>query len=102
MKRRPDSTPSKDDVFALTHGRPSQNRVGRRDIAHRLQKHEHEKLQIAERRGYLLVNKRTRQALKNSWFLLCQAKGAECVLLSQEEGEIVLEHSAKREKIPAR
>lgn len=64
---------SKDDVARLTRGKRSKNRVGSRQIRHRLRQDELERLAIARERGYLLLTRSTRTALQNAWHLDCLA-----------------------------
>jgi len=64
---------SRDDVARLIRGRRSRNRVGSRQIRHRLRQDELERLVIARQRGYLLLTRSTRTALRNAWHLDCQA-----------------------------
>ncbi len=66
-------TISKDDVARLTRGKRSKNRVGSRQIRHRLRQDELERLAVARERGYLLVTRSTRTALENAWHLDCLA-----------------------------
>ncbi len=73
------SKPTKDDVLHLIHGKPTRSRVGSRAIRHRLRSYELEQLKIAEKNGFLMVDKSTREALKNAWFLLCEAKNVKFV-----------------------
>jgi len=76
----PPKKPTKDDVARLVKGKPSLNKVGSRKVSHRLRQHELEKLKLAENRGYLLVDAKTREALKNAWHLLCEAKNIDYVV----------------------
>jgi hypothetical protein len=64
---------SKDDVARLVRGKRSKNRVGSRQIRHRLRQDELDRLAIARERGYLLLTPTTRTALKNAWHLDCEA-----------------------------
>ena len=76
---------SKDDVARLIRGRPSRGRVGSRQIRHRLRQDEIERLQIARSRGFLLVTKSSRAALRNSWYLDCQARKCACLYVERAE-----------------
>lgn len=80
----------KDDVARLIRGRPSKNRVGSRNIRHRLRQDELERLAVARSRGYLLLTTSTRTALQNSWFLDCTSRNVACVFVERtEEGLVV-------------
>lgn len=72
-----------DDVQRLIHGKPSKNRVGSRQVRHRLRQDELERLKVARNRGFLLVTKSTRAALQNSWHLDCQARAVPCVVVER-------------------
>jgi hypothetical protein len=72
-----------DDVERLTHGKPSKNRVGSRQIRHRLRLDERERLEIARSKGFLLLTGSTRAALKNAWYLDCQARHRPCVYVER-------------------
>jgi hypothetical protein len=74
---------SKDDVARLIRGKRSKNRVGSRQIRHRLRQDELERLSIARERGYLLVTPSTRTALENAWHLDCLANKRPCVYVSR-------------------
>ena len=76
---------SKDDVERLIRGRPSSGRVGSRQIRHRLRQDELERLEVARSRGYLLVTKSSRTALRNSWYLDCLARGYACAYVERTE-----------------
>jgi hypothetical protein len=76
---------TKDDVARLIRGKPSINRVGSRSVSHRLRADELTKLEVAILRGYLLVNGVTRDALKNSWYLTCQANEQPCLFVRHVE-----------------
>jgi hypothetical protein len=69
---------TKDDVDCLIRGKPTRSKVGSRNISHRLRAYEKLKLKLAEKRGFLVIDSKTRDALKNSWFLLCLANGIGC------------------------
>lgn len=75
--------PSKDDVAKLTRGQPSKSRTGSRHVRHRLRLDELERLEIARTRGFLLVTPGTRTALRNSWWLDCQARQRPCVYVER-------------------
>ncbi len=76
---------SKDDVAKLTRGEPSKSRAGSRQVRHRLRLDEQERLIIARTRGFLLLTPRTRTALRNSWWLDCQANNRPCVYVERTE-----------------
>ncbi len=81
---------TKDDVARLIRGRASINRVGSRSVSHRLRADEITKLEVANSRGYLLVNGVTRPALLNSWYLTCQAERKPCLTVQHvEQGWLV-------------
>jgi hypothetical protein len=77
---------SKDDVARLIHGKRSRNRVGSRQIRHRLRQDELERLEKARDRGYLLITPSTRTALKNAWYLDCQANSRPFVSVERASG----------------
>ncbi len=78
---------SPDDVEKLIRGRASASRVGSRHIRHRLRQDEVRRLSIARVRGFLLLTSSTRTALRNSWYLDCQARQRPCIYaLRSEEG----------------
>ncbi len=77
---------TRDDVARLVRGKPSKNRVGSRQIRHRLRQDELERLAIARERGYLLISRSTRTALINSWHLDCQAHKRPYVCVERVEG----------------
>ena len=66
-----------DDVFNLAKGKPTKNKIGSRNIPARLNKFEWQQFEIAQNKGFLVVNNKTRDSLKNIWFLYCQAKNIE-------------------------
>lgn len=76
---------SKDDVERLIRGRPSPGRVGSRQIRHRLRQDELERLEVARSRGFLLVTKSSRTALRNSWYLDCLARQCACIYVERGE-----------------
>lgn len=76
---------SKDDVERLIRGRSSRGRVGSRQIRHRLRQDELERLEVARSRGFLLLTKSSRAALRNSWYLDCQARGCACFYVERGE-----------------
>ena len=78
-----DAQITKDDVARLTRGKSSRNRVGSRQIRHRLRQDELKRLAIARNRGYLVVNPGTRAALLNAWYLDCAARGVEYVCVDR-------------------
>ena len=67
--------PTKDDVARLSRGRATRNKVGSRATSHRLRLDELKKLEVAKERGFLVVTPTTRDALKNTWYLWCEATG---------------------------
>lgn len=76
---------SPDDVEKLIHGKPSASRVGSRHIRHRLRQDELARLSIARARGFLLLTHSTRTALRNSWYLDCQARSRPCLYVARTE-----------------
>jgi hypothetical protein len=88
MSRQP--TPSKDDVAKLTRGKPSKSRTGSRHVRHRLRLDEQERLEIARTRGFLLVTPGTRTALRNAWWLDCQARQRPCVYVERTEAGLAV------------
>jgi hypothetical protein len=85
---------SKDDVARLVRGRRSKNRVGSRQIRHRLRQDELERLAIARERGYLLLTPSTRTALENAWHLDCLATRRPCVYVSRVERGFLVTRAA--------
>jgi hypothetical protein len=83
-------TITKDDVARLTRGKASYNRCGSRQMRHRLRLDELERLSIARSRGYLLITRSTRTALKNSWYLDCVARAKPCIYLERTEAGFLL------------
>lgn len=79
---------SKDDVFNLIRGRPSTNKVGSRQVRHRLRKDEQKRLEIARTKGFLLLTASTRNALKNAWHLDCLAYGRTCLYVERNKSGI--------------
>lgn len=80
-----DTAPTKDDVARLIRGKPSQGRVGSRQIRHRLRKDELERLAVARSRGYLSITATTRTALRNAWYLDRLATSAPCLFVEHME-----------------
>ena len=81
---------SKDDVEKLIRGQPSKSRSGSRQIRHRLRQDELERLTIARQRGYLLLTQSTRTALRNAWFLDCQARQRPCLYVERTTAGFVV------------
>ena len=63
------TSPTIDDVARLIRGKRSKNRVGSRQIRHRLRQDEIQRLSVARERGFLLITSSTRDALRNAWHL---------------------------------
>jgi hypothetical protein len=76
---------SKNDVERLIRGKASKSRAGSRQVRHRLRLDEQERLAIARARGFLLVTPGTRTALRNSWWLDCQANQRPCLYVERTE-----------------
>ena len=70
-----------DDVFRLAKGKASRKKIGSRAIPARLNKYEWKEFEIAQKKGVLKVNSKTRDSLKNIWYLYCKAKNIEYKLL---------------------
>jgi hypothetical protein len=79
---------TKDDVARLTRGKSSRNRVGSRQVRHRLRQDELTRLNIARKRGLLVVNPGTRAALLNAWYLDCLARGVEYVCVDHLAAQV--------------
>ena len=74
---------SVDDVYNLAKGKPSKAKIGSRAIPARLNQHEWEQFEIAQKKGLLVVNEKTRWALKNIWVLYCEARGIDCKIVEK-------------------
>ena len=88
MKR--EHVPTIDDVARLIRGKRSQNRVGSRQIRHRLRHDEIERLGVARRRGFLLITPGTRNALRNAWYLDCRARNRPCLFVERANDGFVV------------
>ncbi len=80
---------TKDDVARLTRGKGSRNRVGSRQVRHRLRQDELTRLQVARKRGFLIINPGTRAALLNAWYLDCLARGVQYVCIDHASSGII-------------
>ena len=72
-----------DDVYNLAKGKPTKAKIGSRAIPARLNKHEWEQFEIAQKKGFLVVTDKTRWALQNIWVLYCEARGIECKIVKK-------------------
>lgn len=70
----------RDDILRLAKGKASIKRIGSRSVAHRLNKHEWERLEIALRKGYLKVKKSDRSSLVNVYEELMEASGSKPII----------------------
>lgn len=85
-----DTSPTIDDVARLTRGKPSKNRVGSRQIRHRLRQDELQRLSVARERGFLLMTTSTRTALRNAWHLDCAARNRPCVFVERTTTDMIV------------
>lgn len=92
-----DSSPTRDDVARLVRGKRSKNRVGSRQIRHRLRQDELRRLTVARTRGFLIVTSTTRNALRNAWHLDCRARQRPCVFVERTSSNFILtgEHNSQ-------
>jgi hypothetical protein len=90
MNMRTSVTPTIDDVARLTRGKRSKNRVGSRQIRHRLRKDELQRLTVARARGFLLLTPSTRDALRNAWHLDCLARKRPCIFVERDTLDFIL------------
>ena len=72
-----------DDVYNLAKGKPTKSKIGSRAIPARLNKHEWEQFEIAQKKGFLVVTDKTRWALQNIWVLYSEARGIECKIVKK-------------------
>jgi hypothetical protein len=77
-----------DDVYKLTKGKSTKNKIGSRSIPNRLTKAETEKLDIAIKRGFLVVTKETRINLINIYFSLCGVEKKACIFFTPEKEKV--------------
>jgi len=84
------NSPTIDDVARLTRGKPTKNRVGSRQIRHRLRQDELRRLSVARERGFLLITASTRAALRNAWHLDCTARNRPCVFVERTTTDIIV------------
>ena len=73
-----------DDIYRLAKGKASRKKIGSRAIPARLNKYEWKEFEIAQKKGFLKVNSKTRDSLKNIWYLYCKAKNIEYKLVDLE------------------
>ena len=85
-----DTSPTIDDVARLTRGKPSKNRVGSRQIRHRLRQDELQRLSVARERGFLLLTTSTRTALRNAWHLDCAARNRPCLFVERTSSVMIV------------
>jgi hypothetical protein len=97
MDRNPTLSP--DDVEKLIRGKPSKSRAGSRQIRHRLRQDELKRLSIARERGFLLLTSSTRTALRNSWWLDCDARNVPCIYVERTPGGFVVTGAGRLEGI---
>jgi hypothetical protein len=81
------TSPTIDDVARLIRGKRSKNRVGSRQIRHRLRQDELQRLSVARERGFLLITSSTRDALRNAWHLDCTARNRPCVFVERASSD---------------
>ncbi len=75
----------KEDVIAITKGKPSSQKIGSRAIPHRLTQKERIIFENACQNGVLKVPKTgTRENLKNAYYLYCETMKIEYRELSSE------------------
>lgn len=72
-----------DDVYNLAKGKPTKSKIGSRSIPARLNKHEWERFEIAQKKGFLVANDKTRWALQNIWVLYCEVRNIECTIVKK-------------------
>jgi hypothetical protein len=94
-----DHTVSPDDVERLIRGKPSKSRAGSRHIRHRLRQDELKRLSIARERGFLLLTPSTRTALRNSWWLDCQARSTPCIYAERATSGFVVTGAGRLETL---
>ena len=90
---------SPDDVERLIRGKPSKSRAGSRQIRHRLRQDELQRLSIARERGFLLLTPSTRTALRNSWWLDCQARNTPCMYVERTLCGFVMTGAGRLERL---
>lgn len=96
------SSPTRDDVARLVRGKRSQNRVGSRNMRHRLRLDELRRLDVARSRGFLVITSTTRGALRNAWHLDCQARGRPCVFVERSAAGLLLTGESNAQPIQER
>lgn len=65
-----------DDIVSLTKGKPTRSRIGSKGEGHRLTLKEKKLLQLAQKRGYLVIPYTgLRENVINVYTKWCQAKG---------------------------
>jgi hypothetical protein len=79
-KKQAKSTEIRDDILRLSRGKKTKNRIGSRRIAHRLNKTEQEKFEVAIRKGYLQI-RGMRTALRNTFCEYQNALGLPGIIL---------------------
>ena len=92
-------TVSPDDVERLIRGKPSKSRAGSRQIRHRLRQDELQRLSVARERGFLLLTSSTRTALRNAWWLDCQARTAPCLYAERSVKGFVVTGSGRLDRL---
>jgi|GEM_PF-5739658 len=90
---------SPDDVEKLIRGKASVSRAGSRNIRHRLRQDEVRRLAVARARGFLLLTNSTRAALRNSWYLECQARGRPCIYAARSEAGFLVSGAGEQESL---
>ncbi len=71
-------------IDALSKGKKSGIRIGSRAIPHHLYAYEREDYERALKRGYLIVDTRSRPNLENLWMLVSEARKSECIILHRD------------------
>ena len=71
-------------IDALSKGKKSGIKIGSRAVPHHLYAYEREEYERALKRGYLVVDSRSRPNLGNLWMLVCRARESECIILMRD------------------
>lgn len=87
---KPTTSPTIDDVARLIRGKRSKNRVGSRQIRHRLRQDELQRLSVARERGFLVITASTRNALCNAWHLDCTARNRPCLFVERTSSQFIV------------
>lgn len=97
-----------EDVDKLSRGKRTGKRIGSRAVGHHLYAFERKEYDLANKRGYMTVNNRSRENLWNIWQKATEAKGWPCFILLKQlnkdsgqifhDGKVVFDGELKQAK----